>query len=65
MNVSTDMLKQIVDNNFGGWEAALADAEQQMLDAEKRAARLKATASVIRKMIANGEPWPGEHSAER
>jgi hypothetical protein len=65
MNASTDMLKQIVEKNFGGWEAALADAEQQMFDAERRAARLKATASVIRKMIANGEPWPGKQSADQ
>lgn len=56
---STNMFNWIVENS-GGWEAALADAEQQMLEAEKRAARLRATASVIRKMIANGEPWPGE-----
>jgi hypothetical protein len=62
MALSTDLLNKIVESH-GGWEAALLDAEEQIADAEKRVAQLKATASVIRKMIASGEPWPGESKA--
>lgn len=36
------------------------DAEEQAAEAEKRAARMHATASVIRRMIADGEPWPSD-----
>jgi cell division protein FtsB len=36
------------------------DAEAQIAEAEKRIAQLRATASVIRKMIAACEPWPGD-----
>jgi len=59
---STRRLRKIVEN-YSGWEAALIDAELQIAEMERRAEQLRATASVIRKMIASGEPWPGESEA--
>ncbi len=59
MILSTEMLRKVVEN-CAGWEAALIDAETQIAGAEKRIAQLQATASVIRKMIASGAPWPGD-----
>jgi hypothetical protein len=59
---STKQLRNIVDN-YSGWEAALIDAELQIAEMEKRAEQLRATASIIRKMIASSEPWPGESEA--
>jgi hypothetical protein len=58
MLLSTELLNKIVESNVG-WDVALLDAEEQIADAEKRIAQLKGTASVIRKMIVAGEPWPG------
>lgn len=55
MILSTDILNIIVESHVG-WETALLDAEEQIVDTEKRAAQLEATASVIRKIIAAGEP---------
>lgn len=62
MILSTEMLRKVVEN-CSGWEAALIDAETQIAGAEKRIAQLRATASVIRKMIASGEPWPGDSNS--
>ena len=61
MSLSIDLLNKIVESHVG-WDAALLDAEEQIADSEKRTTQLKATASVIRKMIANGEPWPNSHA---
>lgn len=63
MRSSTELLKSIVED-ASGWDAALLDAEEQIAEAEKRAARLRATASIIRRMISAGEPWPGQPSTD-
>jgi hypothetical protein len=63
MEKSTELLNNIL-NKWDGWEAALLNAEEQKAEAEKRAARMRATASVIRKMITDGEPWPGDQQPE-
>jgi len=63
MEKSTTIFNNIL-NKCDGWEAALLDAEQQKAEAEKRAARMRATASVIRRMIAEGQPWPGDQQSE-
>jgi hypothetical protein len=44
---------------YAGWEAAIADAEQQALASEQRAVRLRAVASVLKKRMKAGESWPG------
>jgi hypothetical protein len=62
MILSTELLSIIVER-CSGWEAALFEAEVQISEAEKRAVQLRSTASVIRKMIQAGEPWPGESKA--
>jgi hypothetical protein len=62
MSSSTEPLIKSVENH-SGWAAALIDAELQVAEMEKRAEQLRATASVIRKMIASSEPWPGEPKA--
>ena len=62
MILSTELLSKIVERN-SGWEAALFEAEVQIAEAEKRVVQLRATASVIRKMIEAGEPWPDESKA--
>ncbi len=62
MILSTGRLRKLVEKH-SGWEAALIDAEVQIAEAEKRIAQLRATASVIRKMIAAGEPWPGDSNS--
>lgn len=64
MALSTTLLSKIVEEHKG-WDAALLDAEEQIADSEKRTAQLKATASVIRKMIERREPWPGSSDATR
>jgi|HubBroStandDraft_4_1064222.scaffolds.fasta_scaffold19107_3 hypothetical protein len=56
--MSTDLLEKVLDG-YVGWEAAIADAEQQALEAEQRAIRLKAVASVLKRKLEAGEPWPG------
>ena len=61
MSLSIDLLNKIVESHVG-WDAALLDAEEQIADSEKRTVQLKATASVIRRMIAKGEPWPGSQT---
>ena len=62
MGLSIELLSEIVESHKG-WEAALLDAEEKIAETEKRAAQLRATASVIRKKIAAGEPWPGKSKA--
>jgi len=62
MILSTEMLREVVEKG-SGWEAALIEAEAQIAEAEKRIAQLRATASVIRKMITAGEPWPGDSNS--
>jgi hypothetical protein len=59
MILSTELLSNVVER-CSGWEAALFEAEVQIAEAEKRVVQLRATASVIRKMIEAGEPWPDE-----
>jgi hypothetical protein len=44
---------------YGGWDMALADVEKMASEAEERAARLRCTAAVIRRMIEIDEAWPG------
>jgi len=63
MESSTELLNTLVET-ASGWDAALLDAEEQIAEAEKRAARLRATASIIRRMISAGEPWPGQPSTD-
>jgi hypothetical protein len=63
MKPSTELLNHIVER-ASGWDAALLDAEGQIAEAEKRAARLRATASIIKRMISAGEPWPGQSSTD-
>jgi nitroimidazol reductase NimA-like FMN-containing flavoprotein (pyridoxamine 5'-phosphate oxidase superfamily) len=43
---------------FPNWESAIADAETQALEAEKRAVRLRAVAAVLKRKREAGEPWP-------
>jgi hypothetical protein len=62
MILSTELLSTLIER-YSGWEAALFEAEVQIAEAEKRIVQLRATASVIRKMIAAGEPWPDESKA--
>jgi hypothetical protein len=57
MILSTELLSNVVEK-CSGWEAALFEAEVQITEAEKRVVQLRATASIIRKMIEAGEPWP-------
>jgi hypothetical protein len=64
MALSTILLNKLVESSVG-WDAPLLDTEEQIADAEKRITQLKGTASVIRKMIANGEPWPGSTNETR
>jgi hypothetical protein len=59
MILSTELLSKLVERS-SGWEAALFEAEVQIAEAEKRIVQLRATASVIRKMIEAGEAWPDE-----
>jgi hypothetical protein len=63
MTSSTKLLDGIVESATG-WDAALLDAEEQIAEAERRAARLRAVASIIRRMITAGQPWPGQPSAD-
>ena len=57
--MSTHLLEKVLES-YPGWEAAIADAEQQALEAEQRAVRLKAVASVLKKKLEDGEPWPSD-----
>jgi hypothetical protein len=55
------MSTELLDNVLGcypGWEAAISDAEQQALECEQKAVRLRAVADVFRKKRNAGEPWP-------
>ena len=63
MILSTELFSKVVER-CSGWEAALFEAEVQLAEAEKRVVQLRATASVIRKMIEAGEPWPDESQAK-
>ena len=61
MILSTGLLTKVVEKP-SGWETALIDAKAQIAEAERRIAQLRATVSVIRKMIEVGEPWPGDQT---
>ena len=59
---TTKLLDNLLDN-YVGWEAAIADATTQALEAEKTATRMRATAAVLKKKMESGEPWPGSENA--
>ena len=42
----TKMLEMLL-GSYPGWDAAIADAQEQALEAEQRAVRLRAVASVM------------------
>lgn len=42
------------------WAAAIAEAEKQIADYRWKITRLRASITISKKKIANGEPWPGE-----
>jgi hypothetical protein len=43
-----------------GWQAALKDAEKRLEQARRDTMEWKAVASVCRKRISEGAPWPGD-----
>jgi hypothetical protein len=55
--MSTYLLEKVL-GCYPGWEAAISDAEQQALECEQKAVRLRAVADVFRKKKNAGEPWP-------
>ena len=59
--MSTHLLDAVLEC-YPGWEAAISDAEQQALDHEQKAVRLRAVAAVFRRKKDAGELWPGTQS---
>lgn len=60
--MSTQLLEKVLEC-FPDWDSAIADAEQQALEADQRAVRLRAVADVFRRKRDAGEPWPKKKSA--
>ena len=60
MGLSTDLLDKVL-GLFPGWDAAIADAENQASECEQKAVRLKAVADVLRRKRDQGEQWPVEN----
>jgi hypothetical protein len=61
LNVNKNV-KLRANNQVGGWEEALKDAEGAIQKTNRELADWKATAAICRKMIAKGQPWPGSQS---
>lgn len=57
--MSTTLLENVLEL-FPGWELAIAEAERGAMEAEQRAVRLRAVASVFKRKMNAGEPWPGD-----
>jgi predicted nucleic acid-binding Zn-ribbon protein len=58
MSRNVKNLQQDVKDAKTTWNKALNDANQQLVEAEERVKRLKATIKGIEVKIARGEPFP-------
>ena len=62
LNVNKNVNKT-VKSRGASWAEALKDAEAEIRKANQELADWKATAAICRRMMAKGQPWPGDKSA--
>jgi hypothetical protein len=59
MSKKTVKEKGTNNDTIPSWEGALADAEQQLVNAQRQIMEWKAVVRICRERIKRGVPWPG------
>ncbi len=52
-------IDKVKDKSLGQWEAALEEAERQILGHRRSITQLRGSVEIFKKKIASREPWPG------
>jgi phage shock protein A len=52
-------IDKVQDKSLGQWEAALEEAERQILGHRRSITQLRGSVEIFKKKIASREPWPG------